>query len=227
METNIYKKKWSKINKWSKKIKAINLLGGSCNCGENNPLKLSFHHKYDKKYLINKILNRRWSFIKEELSKCKLMCHNCHMEHHHLEKNTRHQNNKKIYLEFIGEKNCSKCGYNKCNSALHFHHKENKSFQISSLNKAMKSIDVLSNIITEELSKCEILCSNCHSIQHADMEFYNENRIEIHNKSENIREINRYDIKQIKNLKAKGFSNIEISKKIGCRRETIWNMLKK
>jgi len=227
MEINIsYKKKWSKINKLSKKIKAIDFLGKSCKCGEENPFKLSFHHKHDKKYLINKILDRRWSFIENELNKCELMCHNCHMEHHHIETPTRHQNNKKIYLEFTGEKNCSECGYDECNSALHFHHKENKSFQISSLNKKIESINNLSELIIEELSKCEILCSNCHSLRHTDIEFYNENKIEIHNKSKNIREINRYDINKVKELKNAGLSNIEISKKLGCRRETIWNMLK-
>ena len=53
---------------------------------------------------------------------------------------------------------CGVCGYNKCTTALEFHHidSENKDFAISSMTKLNW------NIIVNELKKCICVCSNCH-----------------------------------------------------------------
>lgn len=84
--------------------------------------------------------------------------------------------NKKKALDYKGNK-CIKCGYNKSEAALVFHHflgytvgefteeeknKYKKSFEIS--NKLTASWET----IRKELDKCVTLCSNCH--------------IEVHNK---------------------------------------------
>lgn len=59
---------------------------------------------------------------------------------------------------------CEKCGYNKCISALHFHHlnSEEKDFTISS--KSL-SFDKLKN----EVDKCILVCSNCHAEIHEEL----------------------------------------------------------
>jgi 5-methylcytosine-specific restriction endonuclease McrA len=51
---------------------------------------------------------------------------------------------------------CVLCGYKKCLAALHFHHINpfEKDFNISSKTNYED--------LKEELSKCIILCSNCH-----------------------------------------------------------------
>lgn len=69
------------------------------------------------------------------------------------------RNSKKMAVEILGG-SCSVCGYNKCQAALDFHHKdpEQKEFQIS---KYRKRVTLL-----EELKKCEILCKNCHTEKH-------------------------------------------------------------
>lgn len=66
-------------------------------------------------------------------------------------------------IKYLGGK-CCRCGYNKDISALEFHHLDSskKEFQISSC--ADKSWDRLKS----ELDKCEILCSNCHRIEHSN-----------------------------------------------------------
>jgi hypothetical protein len=66
--------------------------------------------------------------------------------------------------EFIQLKGgcCYNCGYNKNYSALHFHHIENKSFPLDSRNIGNRSLKSLKL----ELSKCVLLCANCHAEQH-------------------------------------------------------------
>ena len=60
---------------------------------------------------------------------------------------------------------CSKCGYDKCNDALEFHHTDPKQkdpnwkrMRLSKLNK-----------IKTELDKCTLLCSNCHKEAHWEL----------------------------------------------------------
>jgi transposase len=62
----------------------------SCNCGESDSRILVFHHKRDKKFEIsdwitNKHItdvNKLPQKIKDELDKCVVLCHNCHLEEH-------------------------------------------------------------------------------------------------------------------------------------------------
>lgn len=227
-----YKAKFSKIDKLSKKVKAINLLGGECNnCGENNIFKLSFHHinDDDKKFKINEIRGHRWSKIEEEIKKCKLLCNNCHMEHHHkLNDNNRHQKNKKIYLDIKGIFCCEKCGYNKCNSALHFHHTNDKKFKLSDLNKSLTSIHDVEKFIIDEINKCRILCSNCHVIEHSDIDFFEKFRDQILEKSKKIKEIMpKIDREEVyKMYYVEKIKKVDISKKFNCSKSTITKIIR-
>lgn len=61
---------------------------------------------------------------------------------------------------------CEVCGYDKCNSALEFHHKDpnEKDFSISNVKKY-----TFDERIKNELDKCVLLCSNCHREVHAGL----------------------------------------------------------
>lgn len=61
-------------------------------------------------------------------------------------------------IEYKGGK-CEICGYNKCLSALEFHHKnkQDKSFGISE-----KGITYSWEVVKKELDKCICVCANCH-----------------------------------------------------------------
>jgi hypothetical protein len=66
-------------------------------------------------------------------------------------------------IEYKGGK-CEICGYDKCNRALQFHHKNplEKDFSISG--KSL-SFDKLKN----EVDKCMLVCSNCHCEIHDNL----------------------------------------------------------
>ena len=67
------------------------------------------------------------------------------------------KNNKLLALQYKGNI-CSVCGYNKCISALEFHHlnPEEKDFNFS--RKPILNWEILK----QELDKCILVCSNCH-----------------------------------------------------------------
>ena len=68
----------------------------------------------------------------------------------------------KALIKQLKEMGCSRCGYNKCKEALHFHHIGEKRFGIS--NRGGKGIAS----IKAEASRCVVLCANCHIELHAN-----------------------------------------------------------
>ena len=71
---------------------------------------------------------------------------------------------KKMSVEYKGGK-CEICGYDKCFRALEFHHTDpdKKDFQISGKSVSWDRIKI-------ELDKCVLVCSNCHSEIHSDLD---------------------------------------------------------
>lgn len=74
------------------------------------------------------------------------------------------------WLEFIevDRLRCSVCGYNKSFAALDFHHNDPtiKNFEIGWF-MGRPATEKNKRILSRELSKCIILCSNCHREFHA------------------------------------------------------------
>ncbi len=65
--------------------------------------------------------------------------------------------------------NCSRCGYDKCQSALEFHHKDptKKDFVIGGNSLSRDKI-------LKEAAKCILLCANCHREVHEEIRLLNE-----------------------------------------------------
>lgn len=73
--------------------------------------------------------------------------------------NNRKYGIRKWYHDLLSSMSCSICGYNKCISALEFHHIDNdKERNICDMVHRWCSKDS----ILVEMSKCSILCANCH-----------------------------------------------------------------
>lgn len=68
---------------------------------------------------------------------------------------------KNMLIEYKGGK-CQKCGYDKCQGALQFHHRnpQEKEFALSSFNLNDTNFSI--EKIYEEVDKCDLLCANCH-----------------------------------------------------------------
>ena len=60
--------------------------------------------------------------------------------------------------EYFGTIKCPLCGYNKDFRGIVFHHKKDKTYNISSLIRIKPTPERI-----EELAKCEVLCANCHN----------------------------------------------------------------
>ena len=76
----------------------------------------------------------------------------------------------RIYLNSLKDE-CSICGYNKCSEALDFHHLDPsiKCFNIGTFAGKRAFSDKTKELIDLEVSKCILLCANCHREYHAGL----------------------------------------------------------
>ena len=125
---------------------------------------------------------------------------------------------------------CSKCDYDDCPSALTFHHriKSTKSFSIGNCGKSIRSITDILGDIKEELDKCDILCMNCHILEHSNIEFYEKYKDKIIEKSINYKEKqNKLDHDIIISLYKNGMRQCDISKMFSSSKGAISGIIKK
>lgn len=193
--------------------KSVEYLGGKCSlCQNSNIHILCFHHldKSTKEFDFGgSRIRKSFDKIELELDKCQLLCINCHKEIHYNDKEIlsysqyRHRKFKNLLLSYKNKFNCEQCSYSKCEGALEFHHTNSveKEIQLSNLTKkSYKSIDDLDKHICYELEKCMVLCSNCHMLQHTNIEKYNLYKDKIEEKFINYKPIKRVDLDKLKEL---------------------------
>lgn len=221
----------NKILKYAKKIMAINYLGGQCiSCGEKEFFKLTFHHRNvnEKEFEFSNQRWMRWSLLKIELDKCDLLCQNCHRELHYNLKDNERRQEKLTYLKYSGG-SCVKCGYDKCPAAITFHHKDpnEKYFSIGNLSERINSVDELTERIKSEIEKCELLCANCHVMEHSDLIFFNKNKKIIEENCLNHKEKQpKIDRDEVYSMYLKGMKQKEIATHFKSSKGTISDIIK-
>lgn len=223
------KKEWSFIDRWAKKYKAVQSLGGKCvKCGNDDFRVLVFHHEGNKDFWYHSKNNGRFSLLEKELKKCILLCPNCHFEYHFKDievMDDRNKQAKEMLLEIKNTNQCVKCGYDVYIGALDFHHKEGyiKTFSIGNEIGKCSKIDELGSILIEELEKCDVLCKNCHVLEHIDKDKIEQLLDNIKNKK--WRGNNKAPTEEIIRLHNEGYRNIEITKLLNIPKSTVSTIL--
>jgi len=220
------------ILRWSKKIRAANILGGKCYiCGNDNVRVLEFHHKNTniKEEEIGALLQRRWSCLEKELLKCQLVCSSCHQELHVLEGavDIRIRQLKRDLLKHKGVNSCQDCGFSsETNAGLDFHHRvaTEKTFGISK--QVIRSKSITEGILNE-LTKCDVLCRNCHALRHFDGVRFEKLRNEMYKKIDSYKELQApINKKTVFDMYNNGMKQIEIAKFLKCSKATICKIIK-
>lgn len=121
-------------------------------CFECNPYITKTERSKNKihsgaKYICTQC-NKEFGYIKKRSSK--LICSNCYQRNYV----TRL---KEKAIDYKGGK-CNICGYNYCNRALEFHHRNPKEKEFNISVKKSASWDK----IRIEIDKCDLVCANCH-----------------------------------------------------------------
>lgn len=97
------------IRKHKNKLQAIDYKGGCCQkCGYNKCIRaLCFHHidPTKKEFGVSGNHCRAWQKVKQELDKCLLLCHNCHMELHDELEGVVTSNQNKVHPDGIAPSN--------------------------------------------------------------------------------------------------------------------------
>lgn len=124
-------------------------------CKNNFPIEnFPFAGGYRRSYCLEcwKEKNREYRKIWFNNHKKECIAQNNISKKERVKNHILHINNLKI--------KCSICGYNKCKSALDFHHKDisKKEYNISIMIQRGHSLQK----ILKEIEKCIVVCSNCH-----------------------------------------------------------------
>lgn len=61
------------------------------------------------------------------------------------------------------ERGCDRCGFNACAQALQYHHRD-PAEKLYDLGRWSPSIGKAK--LAEEIAKCDLLCANCHAMEH-------------------------------------------------------------
>ena len=115
-----------------------------------------------------------------------------------------------------------------CTNALEFHHikQDDKSFNLSSINKRLKTVFDLEEYIKEELNKCEIICSNCHRKEHINKIKFDKYKDLIYNNQIN-EQLPSIKPEVIKEMLDSGMNGCQIAKELGRNKSTIYTIIKK
>lgn len=143
-------------------------------CGNEDIRTFCFHHRNPKNKSFNLQFGMTHSYsfekLKIEAEKCDILCGCCHTIHHYNGTHPQAIKSAKIknkLLETINKTCCQQCGCNKL-PALAFHHLNPKEKEFKIAHGLTNNYSW--NELLTEAEKCDILCVNCHMINHSKLD---------------------------------------------------------
>ena len=217
------------ILRWAKKHMAITYLGGKCSCGETRKTILTFHHDGSKQENVARLLDGRWSRIIKEIENCEILCRNCHADLHCKQAwDSRARQLKERLLGLKGIDRCQRCSHlGETVGSLDFHHREGTKKNFSFGEFTSRKLELTWDEVVIELDKCDVLCGNCHALEHFDMQRYESMLGLIESSILNYKEKQpAVEHSVVIGLRASGLTYREIARKIPCSISTVSSILK-
>lgn len=145
-------------------------------CGHPVAAAFDLHHRDpgEKEFALSAAYSRSVAAIRSELSKCDVLCTNCHLAEHASTAAITSQGGARAVVEWrrrtktrlleLHGGRCIRCGYAGHVAALVFHHRDpsTKAFAIS-----VDGVPRAWHRLVDEAAKCDLLCANCHREVHA------------------------------------------------------------
>lgn len=126
-----------------------------------SPYVMEYDHvRGSKRFSIGKMANHKRERVLEEISKCELVCCNCHRIRSHNRRKPAKTPKLLEFREWVGQRKsapCSDCKKRFPHPAMDFDHVKGK--------KLAQITDMWSwgrKKVLTELAKCELVCGNCH-----------------------------------------------------------------
>lgn len=162
---NITNQTWKRINKKKSRELIQKIKEQPCSdCGKIFPYYVMDFDHLDPSTKINSIsimIQQRASSSKlmNEIAKCEVVCAVCHRIRSFNRCSNGYDKEKPPIYFLLKSNPCTDCNNNFPPCALDFDHLMNKQNLVSSLWNRKESV------ILEEISKCELVCANCHRIR--------------------------------------------------------------
>lgn len=145
--------------------------GGCRRCDASDPRAIDFHHPDpdEKERAVNEMVTMGYSKtdIRAEVERCRLLCANCHAREHYGDAPRSGSDATKTERilawtrAYKRERGCQRCSEvdPRC---LQFHHVDGKRASVSRL----VSDSAPESVVRSEAEACEVVCANCHRLEH-------------------------------------------------------------
>lgn len=139
---------------------------GCRSCGVAESAVLDLHHRDpdSKEMAVGEMITYGHGpeSLRKEMEKCDVLCANCHRRLHHT---TPESGDRRWVYEYKRDADgCVECGVEEP-ACLEFHHVEGeKRSSVAGLLADGRPLER----IRAEIAKCELLCANCHRLEHRD-----------------------------------------------------------
>ncbi|MFC6719700.1 homing endonuclease associated repeat-containing protein [Natrialbaceae archaeon GCM10025810] len=139
---------------------------GCASCGNDTAARLDFHHEtpQEKTMAVGRMVTygHGREALREEIEKCTILCANCHRRRHFTPPKRTQSRRWWVWERKLALDGCARCDV-RDPACLEFHHVEGE--KQTTVARLLSDGRPLRDVRTE-MAKCELLCANCHRIEH-------------------------------------------------------------